>query len=252
MIFEIAKLKVALKDYLEFDVQNRESVQFSLNDVCQYRFKLPSGSIKVLTDLSSKDLYDILICKDKIAINSLNYWRVKFPGLDFNFELMINRLFLCKSIYKKCLFFNWRIFHGQLFTENALHRMNLSDSICCLCSLGSEDTLHLLVNCASISYVWTQVEQLIKNIKGNDCEIMMFNKVFGYLDDSVESEICNIILSITRWLIWKRRCTFKKELDFMPQVKLFEWIQNDFKSHLKVLLKCNENDKMKNAILRIL
>ena len=252
MIFEVAKLKVALKDYFEctFSVEDKGKTQISLSEICNYEFCLPSGYKKILTDLTSKDLFEILTCRNKIEIRSVNYWKERFPDLDF--KLIINKLFLCKSIYRKCLFFNWRIFHGQLFTESALYRMNLSDGICCMCNSNREDLLHLIVNCANVSHVWIEVEKVIKHINDNDCELVTVNKLFGFFDNSVESELCNVLLSITRWLIWKRRCSFKKELEFMPQFQLINWIMNDFRSHMKILLKYKADNRLKSVIENIL
>ena len=246
MIFEIAKLKVALRDHLGKDpcFQNKGEIRASLDDICCFEFYLPSGSKKKLTDLSSRDLYEILSCRNKIEVRSLNYWRDKYPDLDF--KLLISNMFLSKSITRKCLFFNWRIFNGQVFTESVLNRMNLSDGICLLCN-DREDLTHLLTICPSIQFVWKEVEKIIRIIKEPDCVIGQFQKIFGFFDDSVKSELSNILLSITRWLIWKRRCLFKKEQEFMSQVQLFKWILNDFKSHLKILLKCEDN-RLKSEI----
>ena len=99
--------------------------------------------------------------------------------------------------------------------------------------------------------MWNEIEKTIKDIKGQDCGIGQFQKLFGFFDDSVNSELCNILLSTTRWLIWKRRCLFKKESEFMPQVQLVNWIMNDYKSHLKVLLKCKDN-RLKDEIRNFL
>ena len=250
MIFEVAKLKVALRDHLgkDYSFQNKGETRASLDDICNFEFCLPSGNKKKLTDLSSSDLYEILTCREKIEIRSLNYWRDRFPNFDF--KLMISNMFMCKSITRKCLFFNWRIFHGQIFTESALNRMNLSDGICLLCN-DREDVTHLLITCPSVQYVWNEIEKTIKDIKGQDCGIGQFQKLFGFFDDSVNSELCNILLSTTRWLIWKRRCLFKKESEFMPQVQLVNWIMNDYKSHLKVLLKCKDS-RLKDEIRNFL
>ena len=246
IFFETAKLKVALKDYQRQDLSfpYKGEIRASLDDICLFEFCMPSGNKKKLTELSAHDLYEILSCRNKIEIRSLNYWRDKYP--DFNFKLLISNMFLCKSINRKCLFFNWRIFNGQIFTESVLNRMNLSDGSCRLCN-DREDLAHLLIACPNIQYVWKEVEKIICIIKEHDCTIGQFHKIFGFLDDSVKSEICNILLSITRWLIWKRRCLFKKESEFMPQIQLFKWIINDFKSHLKILLKCKDS-RLKSEI----
>ena len=250
MIFEVAKLKVALRDYIgkDFIFQNKGATMSSLGDICNFEFCLPSGNKKKLTALSSSDLYEILIRRDEVEIKSLNYWRERFPDLDL--DLMISKLFMCKSISRKCLFFNWRIFHGQIFTESALNRMNLSDGFCVLCN-DREDTYHLLITCPSVQYVWKEIDMTIKKIKGQDSGLNQFQKLFGFLDDSIKSEFCNVLLSITRWLIWKRRCLLKKESEFMTQVQLVNWIINDFKSQLRVMLKCKDS-RLKSEIVSFL
>ena len=126
--------------------------------------------------------------------------------------------------------------HGCLW----IHRI-------CLFCYDREDLTHLLTTCSYVQYVWKEIDNIIRIIQGCDCTIGQFQRIFGYLDDSVKSEICNILLSITRWLIWKRKCLFKKESEFISQIQLFKWIFNDFKSHLKMLLKCKDS-RLKNEI----
>ena len=46
-----------------------------------------------------------------------------------------------------------------------------------------------------------------------------------------------MILSIVRWLIWKRRCLQRYENEYMSTFVLNEWIRQELKQHLQVLLK---------------
>ena len=83
-----------------------------------------------------------------------------------------------------------------------------------------------------------KIEIVINKIRQKYTVLSNYIKTFGFTDIDEENEFCNVLLSITRWIIWKRRCIFKYEHKYMEQEELFSWIHNDFKQSDAKLFVC--------------
>ena len=79
-----------------------------------------TGELKNVLDLSSKDIYSILLNSTAIERKSEKYWSSKFEGVVFNYANWYSNLFWSKIIPNETAVFNWRIFHGQVDTERSL------------------------------------------------------------------------------------------------------------------------------------
>ena len=116
--------------------------------------------------------------------------------------------------------------------------MNLSDGICSLCLLEIEDIEHIFCKCNVFSGVWAFTESLLINL--GITELTNLNKISGIFHGCHEFDVTNMILSITRWIIWKGRCSKKYgELLTISSVK-FE-LSNTIYKHIQMLL----NSKIK-------
>ena len=118
------------------------SESFNCENVLSVCFKIPNGGIKRLADLTSQDMYKVFksksydpgtLCKPK------KYWSEKFSGIEIDFNGWITYVLNNMICPRKCLDFNWRIFHGQIATENKLKHMNFSTGLCTICTTCYEN-----------------------------------------------------------------------------------------------------------------
>ena len=59
----------------------------------------------------------------------------------------------------------------------------------------------------------------------------------GFLDNDRKYDTVNMILSMTRWIIWKRRCILKFEKVSQPHISIENEIKYTLKNHTMTLLK---------------
>ena len=134
----------------------------------------------------------------------------KCPEENINFDKWFKVIHMVKLCQRKSLDFNWRIFHGHINTEIRLEKMRLSDGICKLCNIEKENVDHLLVQCKKSASVWHKIQQLVNTIGESDA-ISHFHKVVGYIHDGELFDVMNMMFSLCRWTIWKRRCLNRYE-----------------------------------------
>ena len=60
-----------------------------------------------------------------------------------------------------------------------------------------------------------------------------------------------MILSVTRWLIWKRRCTYKYDDTYINVSDLEKWIQKEIINHMNtlMLMKTFKNKKILTTMI---
>ena len=92
---------------------------------------------------------------------------------------------------RKCLDFNWRIFHGQVMIENKLRHMKLSNGKCTLWKKEGENVEHILMLCNGINQIWKMIQVVIDKIYESNIKI---NK---------QTIMCEI-LNIEGW-VWRNR-----------------------------------------------
>ena len=199
-------------------------------------YKIPElNTVKNILELTSKDIYSILLQNDIVEIKALEYWNNKWQQENINFEIWYKNLLTCSLIPRNVLDFNWRIFHGQIVTEKRLQRMKLSNGVCTSCYNDIEDVTHLFVKCSSSKPVWNSVESTLKYFRIN--KLSTFNMIVGFLEHDKKYDIVNMILSIARWIIWKRRCSQKFEKDSKQQIDIGKQFIHMLKGHISILLK---------------
>ena len=83
--------------------------------------------------------------------------------------------------------------------------MKFSDGIGKLCHTGDENRDHLIYKCDKVEIFWSYVLFIIRNCVVPDYIMMDFHKVANMSTDVKEKELVNMLLTICRWTIWKRR-----------------------------------------------
>ena len=116
-------------------------------------------------------------------------------------------------------------------------------------SYKEEDIFHLLISCEKLVDIW----KLVKTIHN---EIGIFNlkpvhQVIGFIDSADRVNLPNMILSETRWQIWKYRCTNKydRKGNILP---LLDLLKLRLKQNVIVLLKSKQCEKLKNELEKII
>ena len=180
-----------------------------LDSILNTTFVVPMIGKKKLLELTSGDMYKLFMSTNQIVVKPVMYWKNKFMDIEIDFDKWYTCNFMNKLSPRKCIDFNWRIFHGQVNTESKLKKMNFSDGMCKLCMEFNENVEHIIIDCQHVKGIWQNIETLISVILESDTELTRFNIMAGYLIDGFNYGIVNMMLSVARWLIWKRRCIFK-------------------------------------------
>ncbi len=149
---------------------------------------------------------------------------------NIDFTLWYKGNFINEFIPRKCKDFNWRIFHGLVNTEAKLNLMKYSNGNCKLCIHDTENLEHLLHDCTELTGFWTNMECFIRKIN-QEFHISKFIVMTGYFDQNQYNEAINVILSISKWCIWKRRNNFKYEQEYITTSQLYLWVKNEVVQH---------------------
>ena len=99
-------------------------------------YEMPDGSQKSLECLTSRDIYNIFLCKKDPPDLSKTYWENKFSPRDINWESWVRYNFENRLIPRNVLDFNFRAKNNLINVETRLQRMNYSDGQCKLCALA--------------------------------------------------------------------------------------------------------------------
>ena len=214
---------------------------------CDLSFHVPykQDCINVF-NLSTKDIYSILLDPRNVPRKSEEYW-IKKLGEDINFNLWYKNLFLSKFIPRQVQVFNWRIFNNQVLTGGILRFMKFSEKCAvCKCNDIIEDRIHLFVTCESLKEIWKFVDDIFSKL--NFEPLGCYNRIIGFYEECENIEIKNMILGICRWTIWKRRCCFRYERGYTPKLSLLLQFKYDLKSHLNLILQSRYSSKIDNKI----
>ena len=249
--FEIYTIKKCIPQSWLDTNKNRSTRDIDIKTILSTTYQIPGFGNKKLVDLNSKDLYSMLLKSedydDSVIIQkSMSYWDKKFPCVDIDFDMWFDVIINNKYSPRKTLDFNWRILHGQINTENKLSYMNFSTGICTICRMENENVEHLLVTCNNLETIWKKINDII--VLFTKERLTHFNKIVGFLRDEDNFHIVNTVLSIVRWIIWKRRCLFKYDNKWLDEKGLWLWIKHEVQIHINLLLCGNVTDN-KNVLL---
>ena len=222
--FEIKKLVKSMPEEWKQNTKLKHNCSdINQSDLLKTKFQIPRKNMKCLKDLTAKDIYRILTLDKTPEIKSKEYWQNKLNNDEIDFDCWFRNNFENKLTERKCLDFNWRIFHGQVMTENKLQHMKLSNGKRKLCKKG-ENLDHILMLCNGIDQVWKMIQSITDKLYTNRIKIDKQIITCGTLKS--ECEELDMILSMCRWIIWKRRCKMKYELEFVAISDLLRFCSN--------------------------
>ena len=97
------------------------------------------------------------------------------------------------------------------------------------------DVLHLFLHCPYFVHMWSFVIDILSKI-GYD-NVSHFNKVFGFLDKGQKHDTANMIVSLARWISWKRHCDIKKGNEIKIDCVKMQYVLS-LKDHVNTLMHC--------------
>ena len=158
--------------------------------------------------------------------------------------------------HRKSFEFHMKTLHRALYTEKRLKHMLKSDGVCKLCKVENEDIMHLLVECTCIRKLWIKVHDVVWELTEGEVDIQdnPLLKLLGVKNENIgklEKVLCNFIIFITKWVIWKHRNKVKHGDELNNEDQLFYDVTILCQDQLWLYEKsCNIDGKMK-ALLNV-
>ena len=162
--------------------------------------------VKVLLEQEkgTKPFYDKLLATQSQRPTSESKWCIQ---LNMQFEVDTWRL-----IYKICfktifdnsyIWFQFRILHKILGTNDYLYKLNIQNSSNCgICGLEPETDTHLFMMCEKVLELWTNIKTWIKRKLFICIDIPQYCLILGYLEMDENFWPLNFVLLITRYYIF--------------------------------------------------
>ena len=152
---------------------------------------------------------------------------------------------------RKCKDFNFKLFHGKVNTCVRLKIMNLSSDVCDVCNSGIEDLEHLIFLCDHSKYIWSLINNILNSSLEEQIQLNTIHSLLGIRQDALYNfdhkilKFINMILGVTRYHIWKIRCSVKYGNEPMSLQKSKHQLKYSLSSHL-FLLKRSSDVVIKN------
>ena len=199
----------------------------------------------MLKDLTTKDIYNILILNRQILLKFKEYWPQKLGVENIRWDTWFQINNINKLTPHKTKDFNWRILHGLINTEKKLKTMNMSDGLCLVCN-GVEDIKHLLYGCDGTKDLWSYTETILSTwlnepFRIRDVEALSGSWNFDFKEINNKTLLTNTVLSICRHHIWRTRCKLKygnAQKNSSASLRMLKWLLRD---HLNTLIQSNTN-----------
>jgi len=192
---------------------------------------------------TSKTLYDIFICRKFKPPISLPF--IESFGIPIN-ESFWNSIF---HHFKNpdMLNIDLKIAYGIIWTKEKLYRIKKTDNnLCPICGTDIEEILHMFVECDFLQSFHIFLKDVLSFFyQSSGFTRDEFNRLilFGKVTNGKYYAFINILLSLSRIAIYKRRCYMSLNGKLLNCIKIFEFY---FKQHLQSLYtyyKLNRKDK---------
>ena len=128
--------------------------------------------------------------------------------------------------------------------------MRLSNGYCKICLTEVEDFEHMLIGCQGLNIIWARILSILRCVFPGlvlSCDILFFGIASG---DTNMNTVVNTILSLTRWNIWKRRCTYKFDSKLKPLDVCLRHTLRAIVDHSKILAKDRKLADLANVVSR--
>ena len=126
----------------------------------------------------SQDMYKLLVYKT-VSPKSQAKWDQLFQNLELNWKIIYNiPKICCKNT--KLHWFQYRILHRILATNDLLTKMNIKqNNLCTFCNEEIEKLEHLFWHCNTVNIFWENIEQWIYDKNDYLINIDKVRAIFG-------------------------------------------------------------------------
>ena len=151
----------------------------------------------------------------KKECKSLVRWKQSFDLDEKNWRIYCSVAFNC-TIDVDLRWFQFKIVHKILYTNDLLFRLKLVDSKeCSFCKSHPETVLHLFCECYCSKIIWSKLEEWIFRKTGNRLKFEKENIVFGF--KGPHNDALNCIIIVVKKVIYSNR--FQNKLPIFVKCK---------------------------------
>lgn len=199
-------------------------------------------------DFKLKDIKFILSENNKTKLKCIEKWDTYFgDSCNINWEKTWLALKNVK-IDNKIREFQWKSIHNILYTESRLEKMKKSNGRCHFCQINNihntESIQHLFFHCSYADSVIKKIISFIRNSNISlDFSIKEENMILGIYDCNKNNIIFNIVIYVSKWILWKQRNSIKFGHLRANHACLLQLWQQQLKTALLLLLD-NQNLKI--------
>ena len=116
--------------------------------------------------------------------------------------------------------------------------------ICSVCKAEKENLEHILTECKGVNDIWKWANAAIASLNGNTCQISKCEKITNYSRQAHQHQpIVDALIGITRYEIWKRRCTIKYDMKEVNIAATIASIKTNLQKHLYLIKNRLMNNK---------
>ena len=194
---EFLGIKTAVENYIRQLGIDLITDPFPLtNCVLPFNVKLILKSNK-----GSQDMYKLLVYKT-VSPKSQVKWDQMFHNVELNWKIIYDiPKICCKNT--KLHWFQYRILHRILATNDLLTKMNIKqNNLCTFCNEETEKLEHLFWHCNTVNIFWENIEQWIYDKNDYLINIDKVRAIFGIPNNSKLNIPINYLLTVTRYYIY--------------------------------------------------
>ena len=168
--------------------------------------KTDNGNFTAISDVSSKQIYQLFIEKKQIPPTAKQRLQDKYSDTAVDWEKVYS-LALNFTLESKLREFQYKILNCIVYTNEELFRFGLTDSPCCtFCQEDIESIEHLFFSCKVASDFWKHV---LSWLRGNGIQINTLKEtdlIFGKFDNTDDFILINHMLLLGKIYLYSSRC----------------------------------------------
>ena len=239
--FEFSKIRRTFPRQGGSDTVANTLVNGDKRTILEQAVEVPGVGAKGIGELTSKEIYNIFQMSNEYEITSTDYWETKYSIYDMNWSDYYQQTLTNNLLPRKCKDFNWKLFHGKVNTGVRLEIMNISSNICNVCNNFAEDIEHLIFHCENSQQIWHRVSEILNISLSDGFHVNKMISILGIWQDANNDydqktlKFINTILSITRFHIWKVRCSIKYGQEQISMIRNMSQLKYSLSTHLFLL-----------------
>ena len=168
--------------------------------------KTDNGNFTAISDVSSKQIYQLFIEKKQIPPTAKQKLQDKYSDTAVDWEKVYSLAFNV-TLESKLREFQYKILNCIVYTNEKLFRFGLTDSPCCtFCQEDIESIEHLFFSCKVTSDFWKHV---LSWLRGNGIQINTLKEtdlIFGKFDNTEDFILINHMLLLGKFYLYSSRC----------------------------------------------